>query len=87
MTKEKLPLQKAKEAESKLEACELANSLLKEKIQDLKGELLTLNELLGQARKDNKELERLKFKLAGYKKVIQFIVGIENGDVLTSEVK
>jgi len=87
MTKEKLPIQRAREAEYKLEACELANSLLKEKIQDLKSELLTLNELLGQARKDNKELERLKSKLAGYKKVIQFIVGIENGDVLTSEVK
>ena len=54
---------------------------------NFQGTIDTLNELLGKARKELKQLEMLNNKLTSYKKVIQFMAGIESGDVLTSEVK
>lgn len=58
-----------------------------DEIENLKNTIKALDEVLGNARKELKQIDVLKNKLSGYKKVIQFLVGIENGDVLTSEVK
>ena len=78
---------KRNESEILIDQLKNTNNFLKEKIDALEGQLLTLNELLGASRKETKQIDVLKNKLSSYKKVIQFLVGIENGDVLTSEVK
>ena len=56
-------------------------------IENLKGTINVLNEILGNNKKELKKIDALNQKIISYRKLIQVLVSVENGEILVSEVK
>jgi len=79
--------EKAKMLEQHNDSLSASIQRYEQKIEELKHHISVLNELQASLRIENKQIVGLKNKISSYRKLIQFIIGVENGDVLTSEVK
>jgi|GEM_PF-6102742 len=78
---------KAKMLEQHNDSLSASIQRYEQKIEELKHHISVLDKLQESLRIENKQIVDLKNKISSYRKLIQFIIGVENGDVLTSEVK